>query len=164
MGGAIIILEGVRRLMSKVRLSFIAIFCFVSVLIPAQKVQALEFSAEKAKALGVMAGYGAAGGALLGTASLAFGAEPRAVAVGASLGLYAGLLFGAYVILSHVYGKNSKDPAPSGGNNTYEDPEYFSTKDIFLEHRQKDWQKLNGPTKQLRNEKPLYFNVLQFEF
>jgi len=48
-----------------------------------------------------MAGYGVVGGALLGTASMAFEAGPRAIARGASLGLYAGLLFGGYVILSY---------------------------------------------------------------
>jgi len=55
----------------------------------------------KIKVLGTMAGYGVVGGALLGTASMAFEAGPRAIARGASLGLYAGLLFGGYVILSY---------------------------------------------------------------
>lgn len=55
----------------------------------------------KIKVLGTMAGYGVVGGALLGTASMAFDAGPRAIARGASLGLYAGLLFGGYVILSY---------------------------------------------------------------
>lgn len=55
----------------------------------------------KAKAVGTMALYGTVGGALLGTASLAFGAGGRSVAIGASLGLYAGLLFGGYVVGSY---------------------------------------------------------------
>lgn len=55
----------------------------------------------KAKAFLTVSGYGAAGGALLGFASMAFGASSRAIAQGASLGLYAGLLFGTYVIVSH---------------------------------------------------------------
>lgn len=55
----------------------------------------------KVRVLGTMAGYGIVGGALLGTASMAFDAGPRAIAKGASLGLYAGLLFGGYVILSY---------------------------------------------------------------
>jgi hypothetical protein len=53
------------------------------------------------KAFMLVTGYGAAGGALLGLASMAFGTSPRAIAQGASLGLYAGLLFGTYVIVSH---------------------------------------------------------------
>lgn len=65
------------------------------------------------KALGAMALYGTVGGALLGTASLAFGADGRSVAKGASLGLYAGLLFGSYVVLSHAYRKHQQEnPKP----------------------------------------------------
>lgn len=55
----------------------------------------------KAKAFLLVSGYGAAGGALLGLASMAFGTSSRAVAQGASLGLYAGILFGTYVLVSH---------------------------------------------------------------
>jgi len=55
----------------------------------------------KAKAFLTVSAYGAAGGALLGLASMAFGTSSRAVAQGASLGLYAGILFGTYVIVSH---------------------------------------------------------------
>ncbi len=65
------------------------------------------------KALGAMALYGTVGGALLGTASLAFGADGRSVAKGASLGLYAGLLFGSYVVVSHAYKKHRmENPTP----------------------------------------------------
>jgi hypothetical protein len=55
----------------------------------------------KARAFLTITGYGAAGGALLGLATMAFGNSSRAVAQGASLGLYAGLLFGTYVLVSH---------------------------------------------------------------
>lgn len=65
----------------------------------------------KMKALASMALYGTIGGVLLGTASLAFGTEPRSIAKGASLGLYAGLLFGGYVVVSHVM-KKSRDNQP----------------------------------------------------
>ena len=57
----------------------------------------------KAKALGSMAMYGTIGGTLLGTASLAFGTSARAIAQGASVGLYLGLIFGSYVVLSHRF-------------------------------------------------------------
>lgn len=73
----------------------------------------------KVKALGTMAVYGTVGGALLGAASLAFGAGGRAIAVGASLGLYAGLIFGTYVIVSHqmkkrgYFDENNSAPATS---------------------------------------------------
>lgn len=67
----------------------------------------------RAKAIGTMTVYGTVGGALLGTAALAFDAGPRSVARGASLGLYAGLLFGAYVVLSYAYRKHQREnPRP----------------------------------------------------
>lgn len=68
------------------------------------------------KALGTMALYGTVGGALLGTASLAFGTSGRSPAVGASLGLYAGILFGTYVVASHYYKRNYR---PSPQENYY---------------------------------------------
>lgn len=83
----------------------------------------------RVKALGTMALYGTVGGALLGTAALAFDAEGRAVAKGASLGLYAGLLFGGYVVASHAYRKyKSEHPTPKdnyypGVNSPYEQGE-----------------------------------------
>lgn len=73
-------------------------------------------------ALGSMALYGTVGGALLGTASLAFGAKSRAVAVGASLGLYTGLLFGSYVVVSHAY-KDHRDKNPVPQENYYPESE-----------------------------------------
>lgn len=70
------------------------------------------------KALGAMALYGTVGGALLGTASLAFGADGRSVAKGASLGLYAGLIFGSYVVVSHAYKKHQREN-PKAQENYY---------------------------------------------
>lgn len=55
----------------------------------------------KVKVVATTALYGTVGGALLGTASLAFGTGGRSVAIGSSLGLYAGLLFGSYVVVTH---------------------------------------------------------------
>ena len=55
----------------------------------------------KTKAFLIICGYGTVGGALLGLASMAFGQESRSIAQGASIGLYAGILFGAYVIYTH---------------------------------------------------------------
>jgi len=55
----------------------------------------------KTKAFLIICGYGTVGGGLLGLASLAFGAKSRAIAQGASLGLYAGIIFGAIVLGSH---------------------------------------------------------------
>lgn len=55
----------------------------------------------KIKMVATMAGYGVVGGALLGTATLAFGAGGRSIAKGASLGLYAGLIFGGYILFNY---------------------------------------------------------------
>ncbi len=77
----------------------------------------------KARAVLTIIGYGTAGGALLGTASLAFGTSTRAVAQGASIGLYAGILFGAYVIFSA--GRNKQ--------GTYDDSNYDQATDVYGE-------------------------------
>lgn len=73
----------------------------------------------KLKVVAESAGYGVVAGTLLGTATLAFGGEGRNIAKGASLGLYAGLIFGAYVITSYEMKKrgwgeekNSEDYYP----------------------------------------------------
>lgn len=59
----------------------------------------------KAKAFLIVTGYGVGAGALLGFASMAFGTSPRAIAQGASLGLYGGIIFGAYILSSHESAK-----------------------------------------------------------
>lgn len=74
----------------------------------------------RVKAFGAMALYGTAGGALLGTASLAFGSGGRSVAKGASLGLYAGLIFGSYIVISHAYRKHRREN-PTPRENYYPD-------------------------------------------
>ncbi|MAX65425.1 MAG: hypothetical protein QF441_01350 [Bacteriovoracaceae bacterium] len=67
-------------------------------LLPYQKTQAMD---AKGKAFLIICTYGTVGGALLGFASMAFGTNSRAIAQGASLGLYAGIAFGSYVLISH---------------------------------------------------------------
>lgn len=72
----------------------------------------------KAKAFAVMCAYGTVGGALLGFASMAFGSNSRAIAQGASLGLYAGIIFGSYVLTSY------RNPnAPEQIDDPYAPPE-----------------------------------------
>lgn len=67
----------------------------------------------KGKAFLVICTYGTVGGALLGFASMAFGTNSRAIAQGASLGLYAGIAFGSYVIASHRPGDDDEAVAPA---------------------------------------------------
>jgi hypothetical protein len=81
----------------------------------------------KAKAMITIIGYGAAGGALLGAASTAFGTSTRAIAQGASLGLYAGILFGTYVLVSHHnkrYGSYDDNSSPYQQSNDIYSDEY----------------------------------------
>lgn len=76
----------------------LALFLSLSVLRPSDARAEMPV---KAKAFLTITGYGAAGGALLGLATMAFGNSSRAIAQGASLGLYAGIIFGTYVLVSH---------------------------------------------------------------
>jgi hypothetical protein len=75
----------------------------------------------KLKMVGTMAGYGVVGGALLGTASMAFGAGGRAIAKGASLGLYAGIIFGSYVILNYELKKRGFSDEQEQNQDYYPD-------------------------------------------
>lgn len=79
-----------------------------------------------------MSGYGIVGGALLGAASMAFGTSGRAIAKGASLGLYGGLIFGSYVILSYEMKKRGFNEQPHDdyypdGRSPYEDNQGSNT-------------------------------------
>jgi hypothetical protein len=88
-----------------------------------QSAQAMD---SKLAVMTTMAGYGVVGGALLGTATMAFGTSGRSIAKGASLGLYAGIIFGGYVILSYEmkkrgYGGESKEDYYPDSSSPYED-------------------------------------------
>ena len=141
-----------------------------------------------------MALYGTVGGALLGTASLAFGTSGRSIAKGASLGLYAGLLFGGYVVVSHAMNKKKAEaPAPPQQDYYpdeeegeydeeeegygYEDEEYEEYPDDQnyrlhpgLHMDQISWRYENQhdghrPLKANAFERPLvYFNLVNFNF
>lgn len=106
----------------------------------------------KAKAVGTMAAYGTVGGALLGTASLAFGASGRSIAKGASLGLYGGLLFGIYVVTSYElkkrgYNQDREEYYPDSNENPYDSSsDNFEIQKSFIQERMaesnflKEWQ------------------------
>lgn len=86
----------------------VVILCLITFCLSAMPVREAKADMDpKVKALATMAAYGTISGALLGTASLAFGTDGRSVAIGASLGLYAGLLFGTYVIVTHEMKKGA---------------------------------------------------------
>ena len=77
------------------------IFSLLITTFNSQKLYAQVDVDPRLKAVGTMALYGTAGGFLLGIASLAFDTRGRNVAQGTSLGLYAGLIFGGYVVSAH---------------------------------------------------------------
>ena len=109
---------------------FIAIFLVL--LMTSSLVTVNEARAEipvKAKAFLTIMGYGTAGGAILGAASMAFGNSSRAIAQGASLGLYAGILFGTYVLVSHHqkrYGSYDDNSSPYKDSNDIYGDDYQS--------------------------------------
>jgi hypothetical protein len=112
----------------------LVVFFFVTLITPYNKAQALD---PKGKAFMIICTYGTVGGALLGFASMAFGTNSRAIAQGASLGLYAGIGFGAYVITSHKrsmeqpvspepgYGQQPGPPPGYGAGDQYGSPGGF---------------------------------------
>ena len=106
--------------MKKLLTLFLALTLSTSILVPSRAQADIP---AKAKAFLTISGYGAAGGALLGFASMAFGTNSRAIAQGASLGLYAGILFGTYVLVSHHqirYGTYDDSSSP-----------YTESKDVY---------------------------------
>lgn len=108
--------------------SILIVVIFTLSLLSPQKAQA-EMPA-KAKAFLTIVGYGTAGGAILGAATMAFGNSTRAIAQGASLGLYAGILFGSYVLISHHqkrYGQYDSDSTP-----------YQDSRDVYGDDYQSD--------------------------
>lgn len=129
----------------------------------------------KAKAFLTIVGYGTAGGAILGAATMAFGTSTRAVAQGASLGLYAGIIFGTYVLVSHAqsrqgyYDDNSSpyressdiygdeyDSENGGGNADSSNQGFFNRIEML---NQKFAPKTKGG-----NLPPLTVNLLHLEF
>ena len=95
-----------------------AIVLFALVLLGSKNIEAQIDP--RIKTLGVVTVYGVVSGALLGTAALAFDSRGRSPFIGASLGLYAGLLFGGYVVVGHLYRKYRLD-GPNPEENYYPD-------------------------------------------
>ena len=151
-------------------------------IIPSHNAHALK---PKAKAFAIICAYGTVGGALLGFASMAFGTDSRIIAQGASLGLYAGIAFGTYVITSH---RNPNEPQvpeyqdpqlpPPGYDPGYGAPDsggfgappprdepggFFGSPQRMLEEN--DFEYSGFKRKKGRVESlPIYFNLLDVKF
>ena len=87
---------------------FVTFTVLIFLIVPFNKVEAAPNLNPKAKAFLLMTAYGTVGGFLLGSASLAFDTPGRSPFIGASLGLYAGIAFGSYVLVSHYVEKDRK--------------------------------------------------------
>jgi hypothetical protein len=93
------------------------ILTFIGMTSYSPRAEALD---SKVKAVLTMAAYGTVGGGLLGAASLAFDTGGRAPFIGLSVGLYVGLLFGTFIVVSHKM-KKYKDENPVPKENYYPD-------------------------------------------
>ena len=119
----------------------------------------------KLKIIGTMAGYGVVGGALLGTASMGFGASSRSIAVGSSLGLYGGLLFGTYIILSYEMKKRGfgneqqKEDYYPDSKSPYEDQSSFKVQD-FADYKLASEENKKDPKK----DPLIAMNFLNYQF
>ena len=119
----------------------------------------------KLKIIGTMSGYGVVGGALLGAATMAFGTSSRAIARGASLGLYGGLIFGSYIILSYEMKKRGYNEQPRedyypDSRSPYEDNQTF-----FISPELKEFGLASIENKKDPKKDPLVLlNLLNYQF
>ena len=117
----------------------------------------------KLRMVATMAGYGTVGGALLGTAALAFGAGGRSIAKGASIGLYAGIVFGSYIILNYEmkkrgYSTEKEDYYPES-SSPYENERGEISVDLDS-YRLAQFENKKDPKK----DPLLFMNFLNYEF
>jgi hypothetical protein len=120
----------------------------------------------KVKAFLGICAYGTVGGALLGFASLAFQENPKAIAQGASLGLYMGIIFGSVVVSSHrrrgagpiepEFDPYGQEPPPGFGSpfGSGMNP-YFSYDTSQIDNKRTQLNTLQAP---------LYVPVISFKF
>jgi hypothetical protein len=131
----------------------------------------------KARAMITILAYGTAGGALLGAASTAFGGTSRSIAQGASLGLYASILFGTYVLVSHhqrssgyyddrssPYSRESTDVYGEDYQSDEGGGEGESSRGGFFDRIQSMNEKLHQQNRKGGALPPIYVNLLKMEF
>jgi hypothetical protein len=86
--------------------------------------QSLNIAGKRAKVVAKSALYGFGGGLVVGLATQVFKKKTRNIFICGSLGMYAGIALGIYVI------STSRGPTPYEGPDTYED--YSEKKDLTL--------------------------------
>jgi hypothetical protein len=87
---------------------------------PSASSDAMTITGKRMKLVGKAAVYGFGGGLVVGLASQVFRRNTKNIFMFGSLGMYAGIILGVYVISSH------RGPAPFDGPDTYEDYGDFS--------------------------------------
>ncbi len=86
----------------------------------------LNVTGKRMKIVGKSAMYGAGGGLVVGLASQVFKKKTKNIFLFGSLGMYAGILLGVYII------STSRTPTPYEGPDTYEDYGDFSKSNFIL--------------------------------
>ena len=118
------------------------------------------------KTFGTSALWGTLGGALLGGAAMAFGTNASSIAKGASLGLYAGLLYGGYLMVDYNMNNSAPDinnryQSPGGGGY---DPDDYN--DLYFGNRWKPgiggWKSSKENTED--NGLKVFFNLFRTNF
>lgn len=137
----------------------------------------------KTKAVLTIIGYGAAGGALLGAASMAFGTSSRAIAQGASIGLYAGIIFGGYVLLTlhnkktgsyddnstyeestDVYGEEYQDGEGGDGGSREPQGSFFNRFSVMKEQFREEAYTVDSAKQKGGRLPPIQINLINYEF
>jgi len=94
------------------------VFCLLMIALLVPSSHALS---PQVKVIAITSGYGAVAGTLVGLASMAFGTKSKAIFVGASLGLYAGILTGAYLVM---YPPENSREVPNREDDIYPNERY----------------------------------------
>ena len=100
---------------TKRRLSLVLVFAFLVFPFRAGAEDSLNVTGKRIKVVAKSAGYGLVGGLVVGLASQVFQKKTKNIFMFGSLGLYAGILLGIYVV------STSGGPTPYEGPDTYED-------------------------------------------
>ncbi len=104
-----------KRFLSAMLASTMLFLCTVPAARAADDGSTLSVSGKRAKIVAKSAVYGFGGGLVVGLASQVFKKKAKNIFLFGSLGLYAGIILGIYVI------STSSNPAPYQGPDTYED-------------------------------------------
>lgn len=104
--------------------SLLLVACFIFPVAASAANESLTVAGKKTKVVAKAAIYGAGGGLVVGLASQVFKKKSKNIFLFGSLGLYAGILTGLYVI------STSHSAVPYEGPDTYEDYGDFSLKPV----------------------------------